>query len=526
MGFLYIREPRTSRAVPGTVVLEETQGIEQPSSLKHARGSNGRILLNPQPDDNPNNPLNFSQAKKITMMGVTSFGVVIFGGTLPSMLNAGLVPIAQDLDTTVAKVVQANGYQLLVVAAMVLVVNAFARKWGKQPVFLFSSLIGVIGSIVGSTATSYEQLLAARVIQGFSSSAYESLCLAMVHDLFFVHERGLYTAIVSFLLGGVSNFSAVICGPITANLGWRYLFHFLIAFGGLQVILQFLLVPETQYCAPDELPQVPLAGKTEGADVKAETVEDVGLAQSDLLSQESFIQRLALWSGPYSSQNFFLLLVSPLFACMNLAVLWVILVSGYFLSIYVATAFLLSPILSAPPYFLTASGVGYMSLGPFLGGLIAATIAGLANDPIARLCAHRNNGVYEPEYRLIIGCLAIATIPGFVGFGHVVETHQSLYLAAFLHGLGLFGIMFALISTANYALDSFGEMSNEIFLCSMAVKNLIIFSYSYFVNDWALRVGPAEVMWILCTIAGGLFLTFPLWFIYGKLYRASWKPTH
>ncbi|BCS27727.1 uncharacterized protein APUU_60775A [Aspergillus puulaauensis] len=526
MGYLSVLEPKDALHVPGTVLLGDTDvpSLQAAQSLKHVKGRNGRIVLSPQPNDDPNNPLNFSQARKNVMVAITSLGVCIFGATISPLLNAGLLDIATDLDTMVAKVVQASGYQLLVVAIMVFPVNACSRKWGKRHVFLLSSLIGVVGSIIGSTARDYNTLLAARIIQGLSASAYESLGLSMVSDLFFVHERGVYTALMSFLLGGVSNFSSVICGPITANLGWKYLFHLLVVFGGLQLILQFLFVPETQYQGPLGNPHIrtdALYDKSSQSP-SATTVENVSPSQPPDLVKQSFASSLRIFTGSYSDANFFSLVLTPFVACANLAVLWVILLSGYFLSIYVATAYLLADIFSAPPYFFTSSGIGYMSLGPFIGGLLGTLLAGSLNDPVIRRCSRQNNGYFEPEYRLLTSALAVLTIPGFVGLGYAAETAQSCYLVAFLHGLGLFGIMFQLISTANYALDAFAEMSTETFLCSMAAKNLIIYGYSYFVNDWAVRDGPFKVMWVLNSVAAALLLTFPVAFVLGKRYRACW----
>jgi MFS family permease len=525
MGYLGILEPKDATQVPGTVLLDDTDvgSIEDLHALKHVKGKNGHIILSPQPNDDPNNPLNFSQSKKLVIMAITSFGVCIQGGTIGPLLNAGLVEIATQLDTTVPKVVQASGYQVLVVAAMILIINALARKWGKRPVFVLSSLIGVIGSIVGATADNYEGLLAARIIQGFSVCAYESLVLAMVGDLFFVHERGLYTAWISFLLGAVSNFSSVICGPIAANLGWKWLFRLLILFGGLQTILQFLLVPETQYNSPlqSQLSRTDTPQPKSSQSTSETNIEDIGTNEQPI-SKVSYISSLRIYTGSYSDENLFALALTPLLACTNILVMWAILSSGLFLSIYVATAYLLSQIFTAAPYLLTASGVGYLSTGPFIGGMLATILAGLTNDSIARRCSRKNYGYFEPEYRLLIGALSIITIPGFVAFGYAVETGQSYYLTAFLHGLGLFGLMFQLVSTANYVLDSFREMSTEIFLCSMTIKNLLLFGYSYFVNDWEARDGILQVMWVFCAVAAGLYFTFPIVFIFGKKYRAYW----
>src|SRR5690242_15663281 len=90
-------------------------------------------------------------------------------------------------------------------------------------------------------------LRAGRIVQGFGVAAYESLCLVVIGDLYFVHERGFYAGLVSFILGGVSNLSSVVCGVLTDKLGWRWLFHLILIFSVIQLILQFLFVPETTY---------------------------------------------------------------------------------------------------------------------------------------------------------------------------------------------------------------------------------------------------------------------------------------
>src|SRR5690348_5519639 len=80
-----------------------------------------------------------------------------------------------------------------------------------------------------------------------ASSAFESLVVSMIGDLFFVHQRGYFVTLLQFILGATSNFSAIIVGPIATNLGWQYLFHILIAFTALECVLLILFVPETAY---------------------------------------------------------------------------------------------------------------------------------------------------------------------------------------------------------------------------------------------------------------------------------------
>jgi len=102
---------------------------------------------------------------------------------------------------------------------------AFARVWGKRPQFILASIAGIVGTIVCETTTSYNQLLAGRIVQGIALAAYESVSFTAVGDLYYVHERGVRLSIFNIIFTSVTTLASVIGGPITTNLGWRWMFH-------------------------------------------------------------------------------------------------------------------------------------------------------------------------------------------------------------------------------------------------------------------------------------------------------------
>ncbi len=64
------------------------------------------------------------------------------------------------------------------------IVSALAHKYGKRPQFLLASLMGVIGTVICiASGEDYNVLLAGRIVQGFGSTAYESLSIAVIGDL-------------------------------------------------------------------------------------------------------------------------------------------------------------------------------------------------------------------------------------------------------------------------------------------------------------------------------------------------------
>lgn len=371
-----------------------------------------------------------------------------------------------------------------------------------------------------------------------NSSAFESLVVAMIGDLFFVHQRGGFMTLIQFILGAASNFSAIIVGPIATNLGWRYLFHMLIPFTALEVILLFFFVPETNYNRDhrydiDELSDDNLADlaavekRHAGNDEKAGSddmvqIETATSSPPAMRPKKTFVQELAIFTGTYSNDNLLQLVIAPFAVCTNLAVLWMVIVTGGLTAFFVAQSYVMAQIFMAPPYLLSAAGVGYLSLGPFLGGLLGSLLLGATLDPLIKWCAKKNKGVYEPEYRLLGMIPSVTIVIGLCLFGFFAEEGKSYYLTAFFHGMDLFGIVIAAIAASSYVLDSFRDISSEVFIMNMVFKNFLFYAFSYFVNDWAASDGPAVVFYTFAGLAGAMIITTPVFFFWGKQYRSYW----
>jgi MFS family permease len=316
-------------------------------------------------------------------------------------------------------------------------VSASAIKFGKRPVFLFSSLFGIIGCIVGCTASGYNTLLASRIITGFSTSAYESVILTAVGDLYFVHQRGLRISLVNFVLAGISNGVSIIAGVITTRLGWNYNFYVLLPFIIVQFILLFLFVPETTYIRAHiydidtssaldlnrlgEVEKRARAHEIEGSQevssnasteaekpAPAQRVPTTASGYHAPPPPKTFVQRLAITSGTpsspyflwagltigvYTSDSVFKMVLSSILIMTNVGASWVIFISGLLVAWYVAVAVVSAQLFYAPPYLFNAASVGYTSTGPLLGGIVGATFCSIVMDPMLKLLTRRNKGV-------------------------------------------------------------------------------------------------------------------------------------
>jgi MFS family permease len=67
--------------------------------------------------------------------------------------------------------------------------------FGHRATSIVLVVVGIASSIWEAEAKSHSSLIGARVLNGFATATSESLMMQVVADLFFLHERGLWTGI-------------------------------------------------------------------------------------------------------------------------------------------------------------------------------------------------------------------------------------------------------------------------------------------------------------------------------------------
>lgn len=140
-----------------------------------------------------------------------------------------------------------TGYSLCATGASGIFISAIAHKYGKRIPLIFSMAAAFAGTVWAAAAHSHGDLLGARIIQGFCVSMFESVFFSIVGDLYFVHERGVRTAVVTAFIIGISNLPPVLAGKIATELGWRWVFWLLAIFMGLGLLGAVLFGWETAY---------------------------------------------------------------------------------------------------------------------------------------------------------------------------------------------------------------------------------------------------------------------------------------
>jgi hypothetical protein len=117
---------------------------------------------------------------------------------------------------------------------------------------------------------------------------------------------------------------------------------------------------------------------------------------------KSYAQSLSIFPGRLSNTPYHLILLRPfiLFAYPSIlyssliyacSVGWLIVLSESISSLY----------RNRSTYNFTAFQTGLVYLSAFVGGVLGTAVAGKCSDFVVKYMAKRNNGIYEPEFRLV-----------------------------------------------------------------------------------------------------------------------------
>ncbi|KAH6686314.1 MFS1 family protein [Plectosphaerella plurivora] len=220
----------------------EPEPVPQEDDKKKTK--DGKFILEPQPEDSANDPLNWPKWRRDTSLFSLGFYCMVGGGITP-LLAAGFYNVADDYGVSVEDVSLTTGLYMMGLGLGSVVASPTAILYGKRPVYLFSALLFIVASIWCAVSPTFGSLVAARVFQGIAISPVECLPSATIAEIYFLHERAYRIGIYTLLLLGGKNLVPLLSAAIIQGLSWRWVFwiiSFIVAFG---FVMLFFFVPET-----------------------------------------------------------------------------------------------------------------------------------------------------------------------------------------------------------------------------------------------------------------------------------------
>ncbi|KAK2026456.1 major facilitator superfamily transporter [Colletotrichum zoysiae] len=261
-----LNDPQTLE-VPGSVFLlgrhnapvgvsnmpARTAHSSMPDPTGGAKTTKDGTVLNPQPEESANDPLNWPEWRRDCALLALGFYCMVGGGMTP-LLAAGFTNVAEDYHIEVETVSLTTGLYMMGLGLGSVIFSPTAILYGKRPVYLFSAVIFIVSSVWAALSPNFTSLVLARIFQGVAVSPVECLPSATIAEIFFLHERAFRIGIYTLLLLGGKNLIPLVSAVVIQALGWRWVFWvvtFVVAFCG---VILFFFVPETFW---DRMPAAP-----------------------------------------------------------------------------------------------------------------------------------------------------------------------------------------------------------------------------------------------------------------------------
>ncbi|GFF51664.1 uncharacterized MFS-type transporter C1271.10c [Aspergillus udagawae] len=242
LGLRHQQRRTSASSLPNVIPSSHSSSRTPAPQLK--KTADGRIVLNPQPDDSANDPLNWPVWRRDAALLSLGFYCLMGGGMTP-VLAAGFNQVSESYGVSTQKVAYTTGLYMLGLGVGSVIMSPTAILWGKRPVYLLGATLFVLSAVWCALSPNYPSLVVARVFQGIAVSTVECLPSATIAEIYFLHERAYRVGIYTLLLLGGKNLVPLVSAAIIGNLGWRWVFCIVAIIVSACVVLLFFFVPET-----------------------------------------------------------------------------------------------------------------------------------------------------------------------------------------------------------------------------------------------------------------------------------------
>ena len=151
LGLQYVHARTSTSSLPsvyGPSQRSSSRGSRRSSTRipEVKRSKDGRFILEPQPEDSANDPLNWRKTRRDLALVSLGFYCMVGGGMTP-LLAAGFPDVAQTYGVTIPQVALTTGLYMLGLGLGSVVASPTAIIWGKRPVYLVAIVLFMLSAV-------------------------------------------------------------------------------------------------------------------------------------------------------------------------------------------------------------------------------------------------------------------------------------------------------------------------------------------------------------------------------------------
>ncbi|KAJ5806860.1 hypothetical protein N7474_010452 [Penicillium riverlandense] len=512
---------------PGTVALEDVHRTRD------------QLVLFPTPSADPNDPLNWSTARKALNFTLVSFFVLWTFVQLDIGFTAwGPMESELGFSVDILNAGAAVNYGGLAIGCFFFI--PLVHKYGRRPIYIFSSALQFASCVWQAEIYTVGGFIGANLISGLGGAISEIVVQITVADMFFVHQHATMNGWFVIFQSLGAFLGPVASGYIVNSQGWRWMWWWCVIFFGVTLVCVIFLFEESKFVpvlsGQSVSPTAHVSSAEHTKDIKDKTSTNDKSATSEVVASrlatnvdikpKTYWQRLA-WVTPTKESLWphFWIPIVTLFTFP--AVAYAALTYGSTLAWFAIMTSLQASYMLYPPYNFDAIGIGLMNIAPFVGAILGFPCGGYLSDKSILWLSKKNGGIYEPEMRLWLALPAAILGPASIlmfGLGLAYGIHWALLAV----GFGFFGFTLASIGSISlsYLMDCYQDIIGDALVGVIFMRNIISVIVLFVLTPWVDGMG-IQNLHILCAVVAFVVYLIPVpLLIWGKKARIASAPMY
>lgn len=189
---------------------------------------------------------NLSRRSRFRILAICCLSLFVVGLDI-TVVNVALPSIGAGLHADVSGLQWIVDAYTVVMASLLLLAGSIADRFGRRRVFVTGMVIFTAASALCSLATSTEQLIAFRMLQGVGASMLNPVAMSIITNTFTdPKERAQAVGVWGAVFGIAMALGPIVGGALISGIGWQAIFAINIPVGAAAVALTLRFVPESR----------------------------------------------------------------------------------------------------------------------------------------------------------------------------------------------------------------------------------------------------------------------------------------
>ncbi|CAM1502513.1 Fc.00g044970.m01.CDS01 [Cosmosporella sp. VM-42] len=533
--------------LPGTrrLFTDEWASTSGDSSLE----KHGDIILVPQPTESPNDPLNWSLARK-TWHSILVCYVVALTAATSNVAGAASTGVNEQYGISYDVFNTGAGVLFVAIGYWTLLSSPAVHLYGRRILYLVGTTWGLIGNIWFGRLHTTGDTIWTQLFVGASESVAEAVVQLSLLDIWFEHQNGTSLGFYTLATSVGTYVGPLIGGHVAdSKLGWRWIGYLGAIFSGGTLLLFYFGMEETafqrsryleQRNSVSETPAPPLPSDQSNTrydneksasptNVGTDVAEEEAQANRHRLSvsfsrKKTYWERIALITPAPNLRGLgFRQYVNRLWHTMRIFTFPAVWYAGLQWGMQnVALSFYLTvqeDYWSEPPWNYGDGAIANMNLPCLIGSVIGCFYGGYCSDKFSLWLSRRNKGIMEAESRLYLMYLCVIIFPvGMWLFG--IGSAKGWDWPVPYVGLGFIGFGYGCAGdlSITYLADCYPDMVLEGMVGVAVINNSLAMIFTFVASYW-LDTGLQDCFIELGVLSFVILMTTLPMIIWGKSSR-------